>query len=241
MAALEPATYATSRIAVTSQYHHLMSRDGVTVASSVLQMALLPCGFLARILPNTEERLQHESARRGAILRAVASTPPPRIGEGAANQLLAQERANSCSLGRRPSGVYLSTASGRLRVSRDSSSSCERPVSRERVASTSGPMACSRCCGAICLLGPRPTHDSAASPCPACLKLSTRSFKPPPRRPPRPAPPKPPSRLSSPPGRPPAPPCRLSWLAWLPWLPCPGAPDWPCPRPPSISASLSLF
>src|SRR5215213_7189737 len=52
------------------------------------------------------------------------------------------------SIGRRPSGVYLSTASGRSLASRDSNSSRDSPVCSTSVANTSGPIACSSWCGA---------------------------------------------------------------------------------------------
>src|SRR3954468_19821 len=78
----------------------------------------------------------------------------------------------SAALGMRPWGVYLSTASGRFLESRDRISSRDRPVCCERASSTSGPIACSSCGGAICLLGPDATQESAASPCPCCLKAS---------------------------------------------------------------------
>src|SRR4051812_33815029 len=117
----------------------------------------------------------------------------------------------------RPSGVYLSTASGRSLESLLSSSSRDRPVCCTRALSTSGPIACSSCGGAICLFCPELTQDWAASPWPFRVKLLTRSWRPP-----------------------------LSVLARLgppaaAAPPCCCAPatraDWPL----SISASLSLF
>src|SRR4051812_17662392 len=99
----------------------------------------------------------------------------------------------SCSVGRRPSGVYLSTAVGSSRESRARSSSRDSPVCCDKVANTSGPIACSSWGGATSLLGPVPTQDSAMSPWPFWLKRSTNSLSPLPSSPPTPAPPKLPS------------------------------------------------
>jgi len=49
----------------------------------------------------------------------------------------------SVGVGIRPSGVYLSIALGRLVDSLETSSSRVKPVCRDKVSSTSGPMACS--------------------------------------------------------------------------------------------------
>src|SRR6187397_543177 len=116
-------------------------------------------------------------------------------------------RAKSASVGSRPCGVYRSTALGNSRESRASSSSRDSPVCCDSVAKTSGPIACSSCGAASCLLGPVPTQESAASPCPFCLKRSISSPRPPLRNPPAPTPP---SVLPN-------------WLSTPPSPPCPGA------------------
>ena len=79
----------------------------------------------------------------------------------------------------RPSGVYLSTASGKVLDSLARISSRDIPVCWDRVCRTSAPIVCSNCGGAICLFGPRATQESATSPWPFCLKASISSRSPP--------------------------------------------------------------
>ena len=113
-------------------------------------------------------------------------------------------RARSASVGSRPCGVYMSTALGSSRESRASSSCCDSPVCCDRVASTSGPIACSRSGAASALFGPVPTHEAAASPWPFCWKRLISSPRPPLRNPPAPAPPR---LLPNWPSTPASPPC----------------------------------
>ena len=63
-------------------------------------------------------------------------------------------RINAASVGNRPCGVYLSTASGSSRESRASSSCRDNPVCLDKVSSTSGPIACSNCGGVTGWFGP---------------------------------------------------------------------------------------
>ena len=131
----------------------------------------------------------HSSAVK-VVLSAICKYSPP------------QERENSNSVGSRPSGVYLSTAFGSSRVSLVSNSSRDNPVCLESVSKTSGPIACSSWAGASCLLAPVPTHESAVSPWPVCLKRSTSSLSPPLKMLPALAPLRPPRSWSSKPPRP---------------------------------------
>src|SRR4029079_13664747 len=78
----------------------------------------------------------------------------------------------------RPSGVYLSTASGRLLDSLETISSRDKPVCLGKSSNTSDPIACSNCDGEIGLFGPRLTHESATSSWPCCLKALTSSRSP---------------------------------------------------------------
>jgi hypothetical protein len=80
--------------------------------------------------------------------------------------------------------VYLSTASGSSRDSRDKSSCRDSPVCSDNVAQTSGLIAPSSSCGEIDLFGPVLTQESAISLLPLDLKLSTKSLKPPLKSPP---------------------------------------------------------
>src|SRR4026207_561033 len=132
-------------------------------------------------------------------------------------------REKSASVGRRPCGVYLSTASGSSRQSLVSNSSRDRPVCVDKVSNTSGPIA--RCSWAVVhgSLGPVLTQDSAVWPWPLCLKRSISSASPLLRTPVAPAPPTP------------------IWLSKPPTPPCPSVPGFFCPSPLSISAILSLF
>src|SRR5215211_9319914 len=108
------------------------------------------------------------------MLIHVRKDPP---GEGSCRW--SYEREKSASVGSRPCGVYLSTASGSSRDSLASSSSRDNPVCFDNVSNTSGPIACSSWDGAISLLGPCLTQESAISLWPLRLKRSTSSPSPP--------------------------------------------------------------
>jgi hypothetical protein len=95
-----------------------------------------------------------------------------------ASRYFPQARAKSPSVGSRPCGVYLSTASGSSRHSLESNSSFARPVCFDKVSNTSGPIACFSWDGEQGLLGPVLTQDSAVSPWPVCLNRSMSSPSP---------------------------------------------------------------
>ena len=80
--------------------------------------------------------------------------------------------------------MYLSTASGSSRDSRDKSSCRDNPVCSDNEAQTSGLTAASSSWGEIGLFGPVLTQDSAISPLPLELKLSSKSLNPPLKSPP---------------------------------------------------------
>ena len=107
-------------------------------------------------------------------------------------------------------------------------SSRDIPVCWDRVCSTSAPIVCSNCAGAICLFGPRATHESATSPCPFCLKASISSRSPPLNVSPMLAPPSIPPRFPGVASRAPA------------FVGAAGSAGLLC-APRSISAILSLF
>ena len=66
--------------------------------------------------------------------------------------------------------MYLLTASGSSLDNLMSRSSRDNPVCLDKVFSTSGPIACSSCGGAICWLGPDPTHYFRGCTLPALLE-----------------------------------------------------------------------
>ena len=72
-------------------------------------------------------------------------------------------RENSASVGTRPCGVYLSTASGSSRQSLVISSPRDRPVCLDKVSNTSGPIARSSWSAVHGWLGPVLTQDFAVS------------------------------------------------------------------------------
>src|SRR5947209_9198053 len=110
-----------------------------------------------------EARIRFPSPALARLLPLLRH-PLPQAGEGKSSRGESYVREYSASLGSRPCGVYLSTASGSSRESRATSSSFESPVCLESAANTSGPIACSSCDGAICLFGPVPTQESTVSP-----------------------------------------------------------------------------
>ena len=85
----------------------------------------------------------------GLSYSSGSSSTTPRVAA-----LTSYESESSTSVGSRPCGVYLSTASGSSRQSLESRSSRAKPVCFDRVSSTSGPIACSSWAGVNCLLGP---------------------------------------------------------------------------------------
>src|SRR3546814_106846 len=86
-------------------------------------------------------------------------------------------RENSASVGRRPCGVYLSTASGSSRQSLVTSSSRDKPVCLDRVSNTSGPIARSSWSAVHGPLGPVLTQESAVSLWPLCLMIGRASCR----------------------------------------------------------------
>jgi hypothetical protein len=158
-----------------------------------------------------------------AVTRVAVMADPTNVG--AVGQVDYEREKSACD-GKRPCGVYLSTAFGSSRESLASNSSRDNPVCCVKLFKTSGPIACSSCDGVTGLFGPVPTQESAVSPWPFCLKRSTSSPIPPLKNPPALAPP--PRLLFSWPNKPPRPPCPAPAVAV-------------CPAAPSISAILSLF